>query len=66
VHFAAIGHPVVGDRVYGRASPVLKRQFLHACRLSFRHPVDGRPLEFESPLPEDLLQALAAVVGNPQ
>jgi 23S rRNA pseudouridine1911/1915/1917 synthase len=59
VHFAAIGHPVVGDRVYGRASALLKRQFLHAYRLSFRHPVDGRPLEFESPLPEDLLHALS-------
>ena len=59
VHLAAIGHPVVGDRVYGRASPVLKRQFLHAYRLAFRHPVDGRPLEFESPLPEDLREALA-------
>ena len=58
VHFAALGHPLVGDRVYGRPSAVLSRQFLHAHRLAFRHPVDGRPLEFESPLPEDLRQAL--------
>jgi 23S rRNA pseudouridine1911/1915/1917 synthase len=58
VHFAALGHPLVGDRVYGRPSAVLGRQFLHALRLAFRHPVDGRPLEFESPLPEDLRQAL--------
>jgi 23S rRNA pseudouridine1911/1915/1917 synthase len=58
VHFAALGHPLVGDRVYGRPSSVLRRQFLHAHRLAFRHPVDGRPLEFESPLPEDLQQAL--------
>jgi 23S rRNA pseudouridine1911/1915/1917 synthase len=64
VHLAAIRHPVVGDRVYGRASPIVKRQFLHACRLSFRHPVDGRPLEFESPLPEDLLQALARLAAG--
>jgi 23S rRNA pseudouridine1911/1915/1917 synthase len=64
VHFAAIGHPVVGDRVYGRASPVLKRQFLHAHRLSFRHPVDGRRLEFESPLPKDLLQELARIIAR--
>jgi 23S rRNA pseudouridine1911/1915/1917 synthase len=58
VHFAALGHPLVGDRVYGRPSAVVRRQFLHAHRLAFRHPVDGRPLEFESPLPEDLRQAL--------
>ena len=59
VHFAALGHPLVGDRVYGRPSAVLKRQFLHAHRLAFRHPSDGRRLEFESPLPDDLLMALA-------
>jgi 23S rRNA pseudouridine1911/1915/1917 synthase len=58
VHLAAVGHPVVGDRVYGRPSPFVGRQFLHACRLTFRHPVDGRPLEFESHMPEDLQQAL--------
>jgi 23S rRNA pseudouridine1911/1915/1917 synthase len=64
VHLAAIGHAVVGDRVYGRTSPVLKRQFLHAHRLAFRHPVDGRPLEFESPLPEDLREALRRVAAG--
>jgi 23S rRNA pseudouridine1911/1915/1917 synthase len=58
VHFAALGHPVVSDRVYGRRSPVLGRQFLHAYRLTFRHPADGRPLEFESHLPDDLSLAL--------
>ncbi len=58
VHFAALGHPLIGDRVYGRRSAVASRQFLHAHRLAFRHPVDGRPLEFESPLPDDLRQAL--------
>ena len=58
VHFAALAHPLVGDRLYGRPSSVLRRQFLHAHRLAFHHPVDGRPLEFESPLPEDLRQAL--------
>jgi 23S rRNA pseudouridine1911/1915/1917 synthase len=63
VHFAALGHPLVGDRVYGRPSAVLGHQFLHAYRLAFRHPVDGRPLEFESPLPEDLRQALERLAG---
>ena len=64
VHFAALGHPLVGDRVYGRPSAVLRRQFLHAHRLAFHHPVDGRPLESESPLPEDLRQALERLAAR--
>jgi 23S rRNA pseudouridine1911/1915/1917 synthase len=64
VHFAALGHPLVGDRLYGRPSPVLGRQFLHAHRLAFRHPADGRPLEFESPLPEELSAALAGLTAG--
>jgi len=64
VHFAALGHPLVGDRVYGRPSPILRRQFLHADRLAFRHPIDGRPLDFESPLPEDLRQALERLAAR--
>ncbi len=61
VHFAAIGHPVVGDPVYGRGRPagLLRRQFLHAQRLAFRHPRTDERLELEAPLPEDLAQALA-------
>jgi 23S rRNA pseudouridine1911/1915/1917 synthase len=54
VHLASIGHPVVGDRLYGSAEPELGRQFLHAARLGFRHPRTGEPLVFESPLPPDL------------
>lgn len=64
VHFAALGHPLVGDRVYGRPSPVIGRQFLHAYRLALRHPVDGRPLEFESPLPDDLSAALTRLAAG--
>jgi 23S rRNA pseudouridine1911/1915/1917 synthase len=58
VHLASIGHPVVGDAVYGAKSPLLARQFLHACRLGFRLPSDDRYVEFESPLPPDLQRAL--------
>ena len=58
VHLSAIGHPIVGDSVYGRPSPVLDRQFLHAWRLSFGMPLGGRQVEFESPLPADLRDAL--------
>lgn len=57
VHLAAIGLPVVGDSVYGVPDPELKRQFLHAWRLAFPHPVTGEPVEAESPLPGDLQSA---------
>jgi len=60
-HFAAIGHPLTGDTTYGGAERYsLGRQFLHAHRLAFRHPRTGEPLEFSSPLPEDLAAALQA------
>jgi 23S rRNA pseudouridine1911/1915/1917 synthase len=63
VHMAAVRHPCVGDRLYG-ADPVLaerlglSRQWLHAVRLSFAHPADGRRVEFSSPYPADLSRAL--------
>src|SRR5215210_3670308 len=56
VHLAFIGHPVVGDHVYGRAHPLdthLQRQFLHASALAFRLP-DGEWLRLEAPLPDEL------------
>ncbi|MDE3094609.1 MAG: RluA family pseudouridine synthase [Chloroflexota bacterium] len=59
VHLAAIGHPVVGDRVYGHASPLVARQFLHAWRIAFTHPRTGARMELEAPLAEDLRAALA-------
>jgi 23S rRNA pseudouridine1911/1915/1917 synthase len=60
VHMAAIGHPVCGDRQYGTGGLYgLERQFLHAARLAFDHPVTGVPIDMRSPLPEDLVVALA-------
>ena len=58
VHLAAIGHPVLGDPVYGVKSPYLLRQFLHACRLGFKLPSTGEYVEFASKLPADLDKAL--------
>jgi len=60
VHLAFIGHPIVGDQLYGRArltDPQLKRQFLHASALGFRLP-GGEALRFEAPLPRDLQAVL--------
>jgi 23S rRNA pseudouridine1911/1915/1917 synthase len=59
VHLAAIGLPVAGDPVYGAPEPGLRRQFLHAARLAFVHPVTGAPVETTSPLPPELESALA-------
>jgi 23S rRNA pseudouridine1911/1915/1917 synthase len=61
----AIGHPVVGDSVYGsgRKQPDMlsQRQFLHAYQLSFTHPVTGEAIELEAPLPADLEAGLDAL-----
>jgi 23S rRNA pseudouridine1911/1915/1917 synthase len=60
-HFAAIGHPLTGDSTYGGADRYeLARQFLHAHRLAFNHPLSGERLSFESELPPDLAAALDA------
>ena len=59
VHLQAIGHPVCGDPEYGTAGMLgLTRQFLHATRLAFPHPITGERVEVNSPLPEDLREAL--------
>jgi 23S rRNA pseudouridine1911/1915/1917 synthase len=58
-HLLAIGHPVLGDVEYGKPGGGLERQFLHAERLAFTHPVTGEPVDLRSPLPSDLEAALA-------
>ena len=70
VHVTAIGHPVVGDDRYGtRGAPPLPgvpagRPWLHAAGLSFRHPDDGRPMSFSSPLPPELVSVLEVFATN--
>jgi 23S rRNA pseudouridine1911/1915/1917 synthase len=63
VHMAAIGYPLVGDRVYGRTDralyEVVRRQALHAFRLEIRHPSTGEEMAFEAPIPEDMERLLA-------
>jgi 23S rRNA pseudouridine1911/1915/1917 synthase len=73
VHLSAIGHPIVGDALYGgvhrrvtgdiRAITHLQRPFLHAERLAFKHPRDGRRMEFTAALPADLQEVLDALPG---
>ena len=58
-HLLAIGHPVAGDPEYGRAGLLgLPRQFLHAERLAFAHPVTGEAIDVRSPLPAELRNVL--------
>ena len=66
VHLAAIGHPVSGDPLYGTAGRYgLERQFLHATRLAFPHPVTGEEVDVRSELPPDLREALRRAVEQP-
>ena len=78
VHLAEAGHPVVGDRVYGRGWPRagsrpeeeveilrhVQRQALHAWSLQFRHPVDGELRTVVAPVPRDLSEALDGLFGD--
>ena len=70
VHLASVGHPVMGDDVYGGgggrrvAGLPPRRHFLHAAWLAFNHPVTGEPLDFRSPLPADLRHSLAVIAGE--
>lgn len=80
VHMAHIGHPLIGDPVYGGRLRIpanatlelqeilqgFKRQALHAVRLELRHPGDDRELRFETPLPPDILGLLESLRGQPR
>ncbi|MCL2140133.1 MAG: RluA family pseudouridine synthase [Dehalococcoidia bacterium] len=64
VHLASIGHPVVGDTVYGGKSSLVGRQFLHASKLIFQIPSSQKVLELTSPLPLDLRLAMDALCND--
>jgi 23S rRNA pseudouridine1911/1915/1917 synthase len=62
VHLAGIGHSVLGDRLYGRRDPIpMRRLFLHAESLRFRHPASGEDMTVTSPLPLDLVEVLESL-----
>ncbi len=60
VHLTHIGHPVVGDKVYGKKDPT-SRLGLHSSEIEFTHPKTGKPMKFESPLPEDFSKLLQSI-----
>ncbi|MFW6145836.1 MAG: RluA family pseudouridine synthase [Planctomycetota bacterium] len=76
VHCSHLGHPIVGDRLYGggplyrsqleghpdqAVDPIITRQALHAWQVGFHHPATGEPMVLEAPLPADFVEALAAL-----
>lgn len=70
VHFSSIGHPVVGDKIYGRKTYIefdrkkiaVPRQMLHAYTIELTHPITGKIFQFEAPLPEDIKEILNILV----
>lgn len=65
VHLRHIGHPLPGDFLYNPDYSIIKRQALHSACLSFPHPITGKALHFEAPLPEDMRQILSNSVPFP-
>lgn len=57
VHLASIGHPILGDDIYGNTSELISRQALHAESLTFKRPSDGETIEIKAPLPRDIKDA---------
>lgn len=58
VHLSYIGHPILGDTLYGSSSPLISRQALHAYKISFIHPITKQKLEFTSKIPLDFLNLI--------
>ncbi len=66
VHLAHLGHPLVGDFLYGwEERERITRPALHSWRLAFRHPVTGQPLAFTAPLPQDMAALVPQQKGDP-
>lgn len=65
VHMSSIGHPILGDTVYGKdKTKLIARPALHAARLSFSHPESGKTMQFSAPLPQDFEKLLAHLRGK--
>jgi 23S rRNA pseudouridine1911/1915/1917 synthase len=64
VHLASIGHPVVGDKLYGAPASPLGRYFLHAQKITFTSPSTGESITITTPLPADLAEYLDTIAGS--
>lgn len=58
VHLSHIGHPIIGDDLYGGSRELMDRQALHAARLTFTHPISGKSINVSSPLPADIAKVI--------
>ncbi len=65
VHFAYLGTPLFGDRMYGKEHPIIERQALHCGEVSFNHPVTGERLTLKAELPEDMVRLREFAIHNP-
>lgn len=61
VHMSYIGHPILGDTLYGKSSDLIDRQALHSCKISFIHPVTRKKMEFVAPIPIDFIKSEKSV-----
>ena len=55
VHLSYIGHPIVGDSLYGKESSLISRQALHAYKVYFKHPITNKNMEIIAEIPKDIL-----------
>lgn len=58
VHMKYIGHPIIGDGLYGTSSKLINRQALHSCKVSFSHPITKKHMNIEANLPNDILNLM--------
>lgn len=58
VHLAYLGHPIIGDSLYGHESPLIGRQALHSCRVEFIHPILKQKIVINSNIPDDILNII--------
>ena len=58
VHLAHIGHPILGDTLYGNASKLINRQALHAYKVKFVHPITGLNVEYVAEVPLDMINLM--------
>lgn len=66
VHLKFLGHPVIGDSLYGKRDEIINRQALHCYKLGFFHPVKKKYIEFESKIPEDIRYAIDILKNKEQ